>query len=514
MKLVFLHSSDVHGYIMPTDYRDEADNSQAFSLSRISTVIKNERAKYGDDNVIVTDAGDCIQGSPLAAYVHDSKDESFLKQFTAAYNQIGYDAHCLGNHDFNFGLDYLQKYISFSQAPLLNCNILDEKSGQPAFGQAYRIINKNGIKVGLLGITTQRIPYWEPKKHVEGLKFHSAFAETKRWAKVLHPQVDILAVIYHGGLEADPDSGQITEPKTGENEGYRILQEIPEVDLLLTGHQHRKLSLVKNKTAIVQPGYRGEAVGKVILEIDEVSKKIKSMSTSLIKTKNYAPDSGLTDSCSNLNKLTQKWLNRPIAHLPRPALIDDVNRGRLEGSPFINLLQRMQLYFTGADVSATAVMSETAHGFGTQVTMRDLLLNYPYSNQLCRIKVTGAQLRHIVEYSLTFLTKDEQGKVTFAPQYQNQLFNFDVFYPLNYEADISKPKGKRLTRLELNNEPIADEKQYHLAVNNYRVKGGLYPDYDDAEIETILDKDYIQLFQEYLSQNQITIDFQKNYHFK
>lgn len=517
MKLVFLHSSDTHGFLLPTDYQKRGDYSNPIGLSRVSTAIKSEKAKYGVDHVIVTDAGDCLQGSPLASYAHQDKSFKDLATFTQAYNEVGYDARCLGNHDFNFGLDYLSYYVENNKAPIINDNILNAETNTPEFGQEYAIIKKNGLKIGILGITTQYIPHWEQKDHIKGLKFASAYEKIKHFAKILRPQVDVLAVMYHGGFENDPETGVATEPDRGENEGYRILTQIPEVDVFLTGHQHRRLTGVVNNTAIVQPGYRGEAIGKIILEIDDQTKKITSMTSELVDTKDFAPDPKIVDLVKDLDERTQEWLDQPLAKLSQPAPIENAMKGRLEGAPFINLLQQMQLYFTKADVSATAVMSEKAKGFGQEVTMRDVILNYPYANQLCSVRLTGKQLRHIIEHSASFLEKDENGKIKFLDRWihpKPQLYHFDVFYPIEYEADISKPVGHRLTKLTLNGKPLEDDKIYHLAVNNYRANGGgFYPEYSLDKIDLTLDKDYVQMFTEYLTQNDVVVDTKKNYRF-
>ena len=120
-----------------------------------------------------------------------------------------------------------------------------------------------------MGITTQYISHWESEEHIKGLKFVSGYDVLSKLAKKLRPQVDILCAMYHGGFESDPLTGEETEPHTGENEGYKILTQIPEIDVFLTGHQHRRLNLVTRNTAIVQPGYRGEAVGKVVIDFDK-----------------------------------------------------------------------------------------------------------------------------------------------------------------------------------------------------------------------------------------------------
>lgn len=519
MKLVFLHSSDTHGYLLPTDYQSDGEYDAPFGLSRVASAIKSEKAKWGEDHVIVTDAGDCLQGSPLAAYAHGSKNLDNLARFTAAYNAVGYDVRCLGNHDFNFGQDYQAYYVDNNKAPFVNCNILDQATQVPSLGRDYVILERDGVKVGVLGITTQYIPHWEAADRIKGLDFKSAFDQIKRFAKIIKPQVDLLAVLYHGGFESDLETGTATEPHNGENEGYRILTEIPEVDVMLTGHQHRRLNVIKDGKPCVQPGYRGEAIAEVVFDLDKTADgvKINKVDSKLIDTKDYESDPEIVKIVKPLDQATQAWLDQPIAQLDEPAPIADANKGRIEGAPFINLLQQMQLYFTDADVSATAVMNDRAKGFGKTVTMRDILLNYPYANQLVRVKLTGKQLRHIVEHTATFLRKDADGSIHFIDRYikpKPELYHFDVFYPLEYEADLSKPEGQRLTKLLLHGQPLDDDKVYHLAVNNYRANGGgFYPEYSMDKIEFTLDKDYVQMFSEYLTHGPIHVDTKKYYRF-
>ncbi|MGN1407203.1 bifunctional metallophosphatase/5'-nucleotidase [Lactobacillus sp.] len=519
MKLVFLHSSDTHGYLLPTDYQNDGEYNAPFGLSRVASAIKAEKAKWGAEHVVVTDAGDCLQGSPLAAYAHGSGDLKNLDRFTAAYNAVGYDVRCLGNHDFNFGQSYMANYVDNNKAPFVNCNILAAETHMPALGREYVILKRSGVKIGVIGITTQYIPHWEAADRIKGLEFKSAFDQVAKLAKKLKPQVDVLVVLYHGGFESDIEDGHATEPHNGENEGYRIFTEIPEVDVMLTGHQHRRLNVIKDGKPCVQPGYRGEAIAEVVLDLDQTEDgyKVVNAESKLIDTKDYDSDPELTEIVKPLDQATQKWLDQPIAHLDEPAPIEDANKGRIEGAPFINLLQQMQLYFTGADLSATAVMNDVAKGFGKTVTMRDILLNYPYANQLVKVRLTGKELRHIVEHTATFLRKDADGSIHFIDRYlkpKPELYHFDVFYPLEYEADLSKPAGHRLTKLKLHGEDIKDDQVYHLAVNNYRANGGgFYPEYSLDKIEMSLDKDYVQMFSEYLTEADVHVDTKKYYRF-
>ena len=219
MKLVILHSSDTHGFLMPTDYQNKDNYDAPISLSRVSSVVKSEKEKYGADNVLVTDSGDCLQGSPLASYTQKLPEDEGLRKFTEAYNEVGYDARALGNHDFNYGLDYLSYYVDNNRAPFINDNVLDADTNVPFFGKEYTIVEKAGLKIGIMGITTQYISHWESEDHIKGLKFVSGYEALAKLAKKLRPQVDILCALYHGGFESDPLTGKATEPHTGENEG-------------------------------------------------------------------------------------------------------------------------------------------------------------------------------------------------------------------------------------------------------------------------------------------------------
>lgn len=520
MKLAILHTSDTHGFITPTSYQKKENYNAPYSLSRVSSVIAQEREKYGRNNVLVTDSGDSLQGSPLASYIQKLSKNEGLKALSDAYNIVEYDARVVGNHDFNFGFDYLKQFIANDHATFLNDNVLDQTTNTPAFGQKSMIIEKAGIKIGIVGVTTQYISRWEPAENIPNLKFISAYEGLKKEIKQLRPKVDLLVALYHGGFESDLVTGEATEPHNGENEGYKILKNIPEIDVFLTGHQHRRLNLVKNNTAIVQPGHKGETVAEVVIDFkkDESGKiQINNLQTQLLEVKDVNPDEKVITLMKNLDEKTQNWLDKPIATLSQAAPIKNAIEGRLKGAPFINLIHQMQLFFTKADLSATAIMTENAGGFSKNVTMREILLNYPFANQLTIVNVSGAEIRKIIEYSLSFLEKDKNGEVKFKEEVvkpKNLLFNFDLFYPVHYEADISKPVGQRLTKLTLHGEELINDHVYRLAVNNYRaLGGGFYPSYRIDKIEKIFDQDYVQLFKEYLNQKKIVIDTQKNYKF-
>ena len=153
-------------------------------------------------------------------------------------NVIGYDYITIWNHEFNYGLSYLDSYMNHMNAEILNCNI--RKNNLPLYGVPYIIKEINGFKIGIIGVTTHYIPNWEQPSHIENITFSDAFESTKKYAKELKKQVDFLIVNYHGGFERDFTSNELVVEDTGENQGSKMLHSIPEIDLLLTGHQHRK----------------------------------------------------------------------------------------------------------------------------------------------------------------------------------------------------------------------------------------------------------------------------------
>ena len=519
MKLVFLHTSDLHGYLWPTAYQ-KSDQEVPYSLSRLKTLIDEQYQTYGKDHVVLTDSGDFLQGSAMAAYANQIPYEAGLKPMCQAFNLLEYDAHVLGNHDFDFGLPYLKAFSKLTQpSALLNSNILSTNLQEPFIGTPFKIIVKSGIRIGLIGACTPFVNHWEPEANIKGLKFISITSAIKKMAAHVRPLVDVLVLIAHTGFENDPETGQSLEPNNGENEGYRLLKEIPELDVFLVGHQHKKIALVLNHKAIVMPGVRGSCIGKVVLDVKRRADgkiEIIDAESILLSSQFYQPNHKMLQQLAPLEAKTEKWLDQPLVHLKQPILINDPVQARLQGTPFINLVQQMQLFFTHADLSETSLMSETAPGFSQNVTRRQLFLNYPFANQLCCVQITGSELKDILEYTASFLIL-KNGKVIFDPKRvtpYNQLYNFDLFYLLTYRVQVSRPIGLRVTKLQLHHEPILPDQKYKLAVNSYRASGGgFYPHFSAERIQKKLDSDYVQLFTTYF-QKQPLLDTKIRYRFE
>lgn len=522
MKLTILETSDTHGFLMPTDYISKNDLSGKFGLSRIKNYFDQVVQKNGRDHVLLIDNGDFMQGSALASYVNKFPSDENLTTFASGYNQLDYEFGTLGNHDFNYGESQLRKNIDLAKRKFLTANVIDKKTGAPIGGQAYQIIEKSGLKIGIIGVTTEYVPHWENPINIENISFLPVIETLKKYVPVVRPQVDLLIVGYHGGFERDLETNEPTERFTGENVGAKILAEFSEIDILLTGHQHRKLFETKGTTSLVQPGYQGELVGKVEVEYQLLKDKVKieKITPSLVAMADFYPDEKYLNSFDDFNLRVENWLDQPLGELDDDYSFENASIARINGSPSINLIHQIQLENSGADISAASIVKENVHGFGEKITTRDLMLNYPYTSELVTVEITGEQLREILEYSATFLEKDPNGgKIKFAKKFlepKYQLYHFDMFYPIKYEFDLSKPEQHRLTKLTLNGQEIKADQKLELVVNKYRVQGGgKYPVYDQLGIKQEFAKDLVEMVIDYLQNHpNAKVDLTKNYLFK
>ncbi|UUZ80958.1 metallophosphoesterase [Paenibacillus sp. P26] len=266
LKLTILETSDIHGNMLPIQYANNQPTEYGFA--KIASLIREERRREG--HLLLVDNGDLIQGTPLA-YHHARLNAHSDNPMISCLNELGYDAAVIGNHEFNYGPELLGKAVRESRFPWLSANIVDASTGEPFFGKPYIIKTYgDGLRVALLGLTTHYIPHWEKAEHIEALRFEDALVTAKRWVRHLREeeQADVVVLSYHGGFERHLETGEPSEALTGENQGYAICAEVPGIDVLLTGHQHRTISgEYVNGVLVVQPGSAGTYLAKVNLSL-------------------------------------------------------------------------------------------------------------------------------------------------------------------------------------------------------------------------------------------------------
>ena len=514
MKLTILATSDIHGYLFPTDYTDKTTEI-GHGLFKVASVIEEERKKT-KDALLLIENGDFIQGSPLAQYVKEELQTP--KDLVSALNDLEYDVGIIGNHEFNYGIDYLKEGIHQANHPVISANILTEEGKAIADGP-YKIMEKNGLKIGILGLTTQYIPHWEHPKNIENLQFLSAVETAKKWVPRIRKEADLLVVAYHGGFESDLFTDDPTERHTGENEGHQLLKEVPGIDVLITGHQHREIAEVIDGIPVIQPGQRGEKVGKVELEVKKNNNgfEIVDRAVQLISTKNVQVHNHYMEKYQYLDKQMQSWLDEVIGQTTRDMRIDDPHRARIQEHPYVEFVNQVQLHYGEADISATALFSDKVPGYGKDITIRDVILNYPYPNTLAVIKVTGRELKAALEQTADYFTLSDTKEITVNPKYirpKFQPYNYDMYEGIEYVLDISNPVGERVIQLEFNGETVQPSDEFELVTNQYRaVGGGNYSMFEGKEFLREVNISMSDLLKEFIQQEK-TIHVEVNHNFK
>lgn len=502
MKVTIIETSDMHGYIYPTNFA--GDHDLAIGAAKAAAKIK-ELKKKAQGPVVNIENGDFIQGSPLSYYI--AKHGQSAAELTNVINLIGVDAHVLGNHEFNYGLAYLKTAIKSYRGPVLAANVLNKK-GEPYFGKAYTIVEKSGVKIAILGLVTQYVPHWEQPQTIADMTFESIVKTAQYYVPILKEKADIVIVSYHGGFERDLATGEATEALTGENEGYQLLHEVSGIDALLTGHQHREIATKLNGVPVVQPGYRGNFVGEIQLELAKTPDgyQVIGSEAKLHEVNDVAPDKEILAAIAPIEKKLEKWLDQPLGQVNGDMRITDPMAARLKEHPYIEFINKVQMAASGAKISGTALFNNEGKGFNTTITMRDVITNYIYPNTLAVVKVTGEELKAALEQSAKYLAV-EDGKIVFNPIYVNpkpQYYNYDMYEGINYVIDMKQPEGKRITQLTFEGQIITPTQELEVVVNQYRaVGGGNYEMFKPSKIIREIQIDMTELIADYLKQHPV-----------
>lgn len=510
-EIVILTVSDIHGYIYPTDYQTSQQDLPK-GLLKLNAMIRDIKQQH--EHVIVMDNGDFLQGSPFTSYLYSQLQSS--DALSQIYNQVGFDFGVIGNHEFNYGLPYLYQTLQSFNFPVLSANIT--KDNRPFTGHDVIYIDKDGTKIGIIGLTTQYIPNWEQPETIKDLTFHSAKETAKKRIDEVKAQSDVVIVCYHGGFECDIHTGEPTELLTGENEGYALLNELEDIDVLITGHQHREIAEVINQTAIIQPGSKGDCLGKIILTIDETTNQIQSSQSELLFVDDVNPTIQTNQTSLHINDDVNQWLDQKITNLAESMYVEDTFQARVQPHPLINLLNYIQLEASGADISATALF-DSATGFGREVTMRDVINNYPYPNTFNVLEISGSDLLAALERSASYFTVDHHA-LKVSPAFSEpkpQHYNYDMYGGMSYTFDIARPVGQRAQNIFIKGQPLDLQATYKIILNNYRsVGGGGYEMYDASKIVQEIQIDGSDLIIQFLQKNHVEnipniLDFKVTY---
>jgi 2',3'-cyclic-nucleotide 2'-phosphodiesterase (5'-nucleotidase family) len=460
--ITIIGTTDVHGYLLPYDYA--TDEPIQHSLAQVATLIDSVRR--ANPNVILVDSGDLLQGTALNEYQVRVGMES-VHPVISAMNRLAYDAAVLGNHEFNFGVPFLEKALASAEVPFLAANIYVSGTEDLRF-PAYRIVERGGLRVGILGLTTPGVMIWD-EANIEGLlRFEDIVESTRRWLpELVKEEPDVVVVVAHSGL----GPGSSYDQGAGvpeENALARLAVEVPGIDVIFAGHTGSTLSGERvGGTLIVQAGVHADHIAVAELTVRRSAAGTEVVSDGLtITTEGVRPHPDIVALATPAHENALTWLREPIGYTPDSW---SAATARLEDTPIADLIARVQLEVTGAEVSAAAIFRTDA-GFGPgPITRRDILGLYTYPNTLRAVRISGADLRAFLERSAEYyrtLPADDLINPTVRG------YNFDLLEGAEYVLDLTRPVGFRVSRLTRNGRPVTDQDSLTLALNNYRQAGG------------------------------------------
>lgn len=468
-KLTIFYTSDSHGYFAPVDYARDC---------RADTGLANCMANFTDDgNTLIIDGGDTLQGSPFTYWLY-SRSEERSRIPAELLNLGGYQFITLGNHDFNYGVEELERYLDALRARCLCANV----EGLRGVEKTAVVALRNGLRVGLAGVTSHFIPQWEKAENIAGLTITDAFEAAAAALRELRAQkTDLNICIYHGGFENDVNTGAPIS-SSGENQGWRICREL-DFDVLLTGHQHMPLAdRCFFGTYTCQTPDRAKSYVRMDVTADDAG-TVRAVSQ-------LCPAGSRTLAAAEtllapLERETAAFLDTALGHLDTPLLPDDPLTMAAKGSLIANFFNQVQLEVSGADLSCTCLGNEVK-GLDKNVTVRDIVATYLFPNTLKTLKVNRAVLKTALERSAAYFALDDTGALTISESFLKPLpqhYNFDFISGLEVVIDVRRPVGERVVSMRFRGEELEEDRSLSLCLNNYRASGaGGYEVYTACEI--------------------------------
>lgn len=476
-QITILATTDMHGNVLPIDYY--ANKPDARGLACAATIIKGVRKE--NPNLLLLDSGDTIQGTPLV-YYHNKKNNAPPDPMMLAMNALHYDAMAVGNHEYNFGLKVLGKARREANFPWLSANTYKKGTDQTAYAP-YLVKEVNGVRVGILGLTTPGIPNWENAENYAGLEFRETVSEAKKWVKVLREKerADVVVIAMHMGLEKDLRTGKVDPGQVkNENAAVAIAEQVPGVDVILMGHTHREVPGVYiNGVLLAQADKWARRVARVDVYLEREASanansgrwRVAAKSARTIPVgERVKPDEEISRIVQPYDRETQAWLGRVIGQSSAELTAHDA---RFRDTAILDLIQRVQLEAGKADVSMAASFNPQARIPQGTVTVRDIAGLYEYENTLAVLEVTGQQLKDALEHSAEYFRAYVPNKAA-ADLVDEKIpgYNFDIAEGVTYDLNIRQPIGQRIENLRFHNQPVIPAQKLRLVTNNYRINGG------------------------------------------
>lgn len=476
--ITILGTSDMHANPWGYNYEDDKETTNN-GMARLYTYIQQVRAE--EPNVVLLDAGDDIQGTIMTDDIYNKKPDSPHPVITAM-NLMGYDAMTLGNHEFNWGVSTMKKILGQANFPVLAANIKDA-SGNYVTGAGWTILERSGVKIAVIGVDTPDVPIWDGgKEGIEDCTYEAASTAVKQAIKEIGGQADLIVVSAHMGLYPEFDE------EHGADSAQKILDDNPEVDVLQVAHTHSTVNQKQGNVVIGGVRSSGREIARFDLTLD-ANKKVTASSVEIVDMNGVTPSEELRSNpvIAEAHQATRTFisggsgkdgekgasLGSTTAKFQPKNEIDRLPEGKLRDTAVMDLINKIQLENSGADVSAAALFKDTSDLPKGDINYGNIFNIYKFDNTLCRVAVTGAELKAYMEWSAECYNQWVPGdiNISFDPEYPGYLY--DMFAGVDYEIDLSQPKGQRIKNVMFHGAPLQDDQVLTLAVNNYRYSSAL-----------------------------------------
>lgn len=475
-KLVILATTDLHGNVWGFSYENDKDTTNT-GMARIASYVEEVRKQ--EPYVVLVDNGDTIQGNIMTDDLYNKREGEH--PVMRAMNLLEYDSMTLGNHEFNFGEHLIKRMQTLANFPILSANLARVDGTMAA--KPYTIIERGGLKIGIIGLTNPNAPRWDGEK-TDPFVYAPVGPAARKVVDIIKDKTDIIIVVSHVGLYPEYDE------EGGSDGANSILALCPEVDVLIVGHDHNAIKEIQGTTVIGGARNLGREVIRIDLTLDE-QKRIIDRKVELVDMANYEPSDLIRKNAfiAEAHKATRDFISggapsadgKSSGGIFGKAAVDfqpkneimGIPEGKLRDTAVMDLINDVQLLNSGADVSAAALFADTSDIPAGDINYGTIFGIYKYDNTLYRVPVTGKELKAYMEWSAACYNQWVEGDVSISFNPEKPGYLYDMFSGVDYEIDLSKPVGQRIRNVMFKGKPLADEQKLTLAVNNYRYSSAL-----------------------------------------
>ena len=481
VNIKLLGTSDVHGRIVPWSYGADVEDKSG-SYAQIATYVKDVRKN--NKNVVLVEVGDAIQDNQIDVF---AKDKKYYKDhpIPKVLNEMNYDIFVLGNHEFNFGMKALDEILKDIKAKKLTANFYHKKNDK-RYIDATTIIEKDGVKLGIIGLSTpMSAKFEEDTGNLKDMKFTSPTEEARTQVEKLKAKgVDAIIAVTHMGIENENNI-----PDTGMRD---VINAVDGIDVVIAGHMHKDVpsETIKN-TLITEPHRYGTVVSEVDLTFDINDKKevkLVKKESKTVPVKALEADKKIEEIYKPYHEKLRELNNVVIGQTANEMVPQETKHGVSAAfskdtglSSFINDVEQ---HYSGADVVTFSFDHQKARMDKGDIKKKDIIFNYRYAGgDVTVYEMTGKQLKEYMEWSANYFDTIQPGDTEYrynAERKKSKYVTYDIFGGVNYKIDLRNPQGSKIVGLTLaDGKPVTDDMKLKVGMNSYRFaqlngKGGIW----------------------------------------